>query len=140
MERFKPKEAIDFVTKMLDGQCALSNTKIQVNYTSADAADDKSTSEIVFKPPGQNRLLSSDAIFPQLVGIQQIPVSDETSTIDSYELIGDQIRFKQILINLIKNSFFQFLKSKFLFCMTPQVILFNSWNFYPLTLNIGTKF
>ena len=104
MERFKPKEAIDFIIKMLDGQCALSNTKIQVNYTSADAADDKSTSEIVFKPPGQNRLLSSDAIFPQLVGIQQIPVSDETSTIDSYELIGDQIRFKQILINLIKNS------------------------------------
>ena len=60
-ERFKPKEAIDFIFKMLYGQGALTNTEIQVDYTAADAANEPSNKEMVFEsPPSQNRLLSSD--------------------------------------------------------------------------------
>ena len=104
MERFKPKEAIDFVLKMLDGQGALSNTKIQVDYTAADAANETSHPETVFRPPPQNRLLSADTVLPQLVGIQRLTATDQASSAGSKVLVGDQIRFKQILINLIKNS------------------------------------
>ena len=39
MERFKPKEAIDFILKMLQGQGALTNTEIKVDYTAADATN-----------------------------------------------------------------------------------------------------
>ena len=98
MEPFKPKEAIDFILKMLNGQAALTNTKIQVDYTTADAADETSNNHMVFDPPqSQNRLLSSDLVLPQLVGKKRLSAVSNV-------LIGDQIRFKQILINLIKNS------------------------------------
>ena len=101
MEHFKPKEAIDFILKMLNGQAALTNTKIEVEYTTADDAYETSNNYMVFEPPpSQNRLLSSDLVLPQLIGKQRLSASSAGPKV----LFGDQIRFKQILINLIKNS------------------------------------
>ena len=77
MERFNPREAIDFILKMLNGQVALSNTKIQVDYIADEAANESSNHDMVFEPPpSQNRLLSSDSVLPMLVGIQRLSATD----------------------------------------------------------------
>ena len=44
MERFRPKDAINFILKMLDGQGELSNTKIVVEYI---AVDETSNNDII---------------------------------------------------------------------------------------------